>query len=496
MRLVHSTTLCLSEFSEGDIPPYAILSHRWEKNEVSFQDMGDRDADKAGYKKIKNFCRVAAEDGFEYVWVDTCCIDKTNSSELSEAINSMYSWYKNSEVCYAYLSEVGSGEDPHAPQSSFSKSKWFTRGWTLQELIAPSIVVFYGNDWREIGTKSDLQDVINDVTGIHVSAFLGDQDNLRNFSIAQRMSWAANRKTTRTEDLAYCLLGLFDINMPMLYGEREGAFMRLQEEIIKTSDDPTIFAWRSDIVWDFRAGLLARSPSRFKKSGSIVRSDGHNTITFALTNKGLHIQLPLFEFDKEEHEFLGLLNCHDEEREYSLGIFLKGEDETNEYAHRFNCGVLGTINNSEARTVGTKAMYIKQWPPLDFEKFSRRCVQYRIRAANIQEHYPPGFVQWDGMIKQGAKKEKMTGAIKVAVDGGTQIILLMIADGELSASIATDLESMSLEEIVHSCEPKEGVWLTKPGRIIREISPGHHWFISLRKQIISGKRTLTLNVSK
>jgi hypothetical protein len=100
------------------------------------------------------------------------------------------------------------------------------------------------------------------------------------------------------------------------------------------------------------------------------------------------------------------------------------------------------------------------------------------------------------MIKQVAKKEKMTGAIKVAVDGGTQIILLMIADGELSASIATDLESMSLEEIVHSCEPKEGVWLKKPGRIIREISPGHHWFISLRKQIISGKRTLTLNVSK
>ena len=235
MRLVHSTTLCLSEFSEADIPPYAILSHRWEEDEASFQDMDGRDADKkAGYQKIKHFCRTAAEDGFEYVWVDICCIDKTNSSELSEAINSMYRWYKDSEVCYAYLSDVDSGEDPHAPESSFSKSRWFTRGWTLQELIAPSIVVFYSSDWKEIGTNSSLQDVIEAVTGIHVSAFLGDHDDLRNFSIAQRMSWAANRETTRTEDLAYCLLGLFDISMPMLYGEGEGAFIRLQEEIIKS----------------------------------------------------------------------------------------------------------------------------------------------------------------------------------------------------------------------------------------------------------------------
>ncbi|KAF1993566.1 HET-domain-containing protein, partial [Amniculicola lignicola CBS 123094] len=299
MRLVHSTTLCLIEFGEADIPPYAILSHRWGKDEISFQDMSCPNADrKAGYQKIKDFCRTAAEDGFEYVWVDTCCIDKTNSSELSEAINSMYRWYKDSEVCYAYLSDVDSGEDPHAPDSSFSRSRWFSRGWTLQELIAPSIVMFYGSGWKEIGTNSSLRDVIEAVTGIHAAAFLGDHKDLRYFSIAQRMSWAANRKTTRTEDLAYCLLGLFDISMPMLYGEGEGAFIRLQEEIIKVSDDPTIFAWRSNSVWDWNGGLLARSPSCFRNSRSIVRSDDSNTPSFALTNKGLRIQLPLYEFDK------------------------------------------------------------------------------------------------------------------------------------------------------------------------------------------------------
>lgn len=277
MRLIHTTTLSLREFNEADIPPYAILSHRWEKDEVSFQDMSRDDVEtKAGYQKIKNFCRTAAEDGFEYVWVDTCCIDKTNSSELSEAINSMYRWYKDSEVCYAYLSDVDSSEDPHAPTSSFLKSKWFTRGWTLQELIAPSVVMFYGSDWKELGTNSSLRKVIQSVTGIHVSAFLGDHADLRKFSIAQKMSWAAKRRTTRTEDIAYCLMGLFDINMPMLYGEGEGAFIRLQEEIMRKSDDPTIFAWTSRDYLENDHSLLARSPLYFRSSGNIVRSYGLN----------------------------------------------------------------------------------------------------------------------------------------------------------------------------------------------------------------------------
>jgi len=198
MRLLHSMTLKLVEFSEKEIPLYAILSHTWGEGEVSFQDMQGVNADqKAGYDKIQRCCEVAAADGFEYAWVDTCCIDKTSSSELSEAINSMYRWYQKAEVCYVYLSDVPSDGDPLAPGSDYSKSRWFTRGWTLQELIAPSNVIFYSSDWKEIGTKSSLQAAIVEVTAIQVEALLSDDDRLQAFSVAQRMAWAAKRETTR-----------------------------------------------------------------------------------------------------------------------------------------------------------------------------------------------------------------------------------------------------------------------------------------------------------
>lgn len=175
MRLLDSKTLKLSEFSEPNFPPYAILSHTWTDDEVSFQDIqGDACKTKAGYEKIKRCCDLAAADGFEYAWVDTCCIDKTSSAELSEAINSMFRWYEQSEVCYVYLSDVPSDvylsdapsvEGPYQPTSVFARSRWFTRGWTLQELIAPSNVIFYGRDWQEVGTKSSLLSTISKVTG-------------------------------------------------------------------------------------------------------------------------------------------------------------------------------------------------------------------------------------------------------------------------------------------------------------------------------------------
>src|SRR5438045_93423 len=150
MRLINSTTHELEEFS-GDIPEYAILSHTWEKKELSFQDIQGRNAKQmVEFAKVEACCSLAKLDGFDYVWIDTCCIDKTSSSELSEAINSMYQWYKGAQVCYAYLADVPSGEDLHSTDSSFAKSRWFTRGWTLQELIAPSSLVFYGKGWREI----------------------------------------------------------------------------------------------------------------------------------------------------------------------------------------------------------------------------------------------------------------------------------------------------------------------------------------------------------
>ena len=183
MRLLHSQTLKLEEFHDWTLKPYAILSHTWGEGEVSFQEMQSGEGSrKAGYSKILGCCKAAAADGFEYVWIDTCCIDKTSSSELSEAINSMYKWYQEAEVCYVYLADVF----PEISTSSFAKSRWFTRGWTLQELIAPSSVTFFDAHWRDIGTKASLVKPIAKITGIHIDALRNAR--VSRFSVAQRMS--------------------------------------------------------------------------------------------------------------------------------------------------------------------------------------------------------------------------------------------------------------------------------------------------------------------
>lgn len=233
MHLVHTKTHQLHEFFGKNIPDYAILSHRWEDEEISFQDLKDgRGRRMTGFAKIQDCCDRADKDGFEFVWIDTCCIDKTSSAELSEAINSMYKWYQKAQICYAYLSDVEAGR--HDEQ--FSKSKWFTRGWTLQELLAPSHVVFYDSTWNEIGTKSYLKDEITLITGI---SSLFDIDKA---CVAEKMSWASRRETTRVEDIAYCLMGLFGVHMTPLYGEGHNSFIRLQLEILSRSDDESIFA--------------------------------------------------------------------------------------------------------------------------------------------------------------------------------------------------------------------------------------------------------------
>ena len=265
MRLLHCITLELHEFVDTEVPGYAILSHRWERDEVSFQDMRSGDAKrKAGYSKIVGCVKQALAEDCEYIWVDTCCIDKSSSAELSEAINSMYRWYQYANVCLVHLSNVSSW-----PEESFQQSQWHRRGWTLQELIAPAVVLFYTNDWYLLGTKESLQKFITEETGVYREILLGEED-VRAISIAWRMSWAAGRETTRVEDLAYCLMGIFDMNMPLLYGESNKAFIRLQEEIMKSSDGHTLSTWRNDDGMEDSEspyGLLASSPSRFKNSG-------------------------------------------------------------------------------------------------------------------------------------------------------------------------------------------------------------------------------------
>ncbi|KAK9778662.1 putative Carrier domain-containing protein [Seiridium cardinale] len=251
MRLLHAKTQTLHEFYEDDIPSYAILSHTWGEGEVTFRDIGqfpspDSYSERAGWVKIRNCCLQALKDGLEYVLVDTCCIDKSSSAELQEAINSMFRWYKMPQMCYAYLVDVRAEDDPKAVESSFRRLNWFKRGWTLQELIAPVLVRFVDMSWNPIGTRYGLRETISEITGIKqavlVGAAFGARQAMRAASMAQRMSWAAFRSTSRVEDMAYSLLGIFEINVPLIYGEGNRAFQRLQEEIIKISDDQTILA--------------------------------------------------------------------------------------------------------------------------------------------------------------------------------------------------------------------------------------------------------------
>ena len=234
------TCFRLVEFPLSKPPPYAILSHTWGDEEVTFGDIADGTATrKAGYEKIRFCGEQAARDGLKYFWVDTCCIDKSSSAELQESINSMFAWYRNAAVCYVFLSDVtlAASERPPAPSSwegALRKSRWFTRGWTLQELIAPESVEFYSRDGVHLGGKTSLEQCIYETTGLPTAILRGTQD-LSELAVAERMAWMQGRETTREEDTAYSLLGIFGVHMPLIYSEgKDNAFRRLREEIDKS----------------------------------------------------------------------------------------------------------------------------------------------------------------------------------------------------------------------------------------------------------------------
>ncbi|KAL7946040.1 heterokaryon incompatibility domain-containing protein [Trichoderma barbatum] len=234
MRLLKTKTLELEIFATNEDIRYAILSHTWREGEVTFADLQhhEKRTRAQGWEKIRRSCEIAAGLGFDYVWVDTCCIDKTSSAELSEAINSMFHWYEKAEVCIAYLDDFSFAEDSADVGSEFEQCRWFARGWTLQELIAPPELRFYSKEWNFIGTRTSLKAPIEKACRVPDVILEANANGLRQrldeFSVAEKMSWAANRKTTQPEDMAYCLLGIFDINMPLMYGEgRAKAFKRL-----------------------------------------------------------------------------------------------------------------------------------------------------------------------------------------------------------------------------------------------------------------------------
>jgi hypothetical protein len=247
MRLLkHNSAgqLSLTDDLVGDnIPQYAILSHTWgaDAEEVTFGDLkngtGER---KPGYRKIRFCGEQAIRDGLQHFWVDTCCIDKRNNTELVEAINSMFRWYRNATKCYVYLLDISTSDPDLAGPSlqswqlAFRESRWFTRGWTLQELIAPQSVEFFCSNGHRLGDKKSLEQQLHDITGIAVPALRGN--SLSAFSVKDRMSWTENRETKCEEDRAYSLLGIFDISMSPIYGEGvERAFERLKDELFKRS---------------------------------------------------------------------------------------------------------------------------------------------------------------------------------------------------------------------------------------------------------------------
>ncbi|KAK5627039.1 hypothetical protein RRF57_002754 [Xylaria bambusicola] len=324
MRLINVESVTLEEFmvvTPGTLD-YVILSHTWEDEEVTFQDFTSNSSQlslKKGFAKILATCEFAKRDGIKYAWVDTCCIDKTSSAELTEAINSMFNWYRDAKVCYAWLADLpGSSEEPI--ESSLRKCRWFTRGWTLQELIAPRRVEFYDRYWNFRGTKDELKELIADASHIGEDV-LADPDGLYRVSIAQRMSWAAKRQTTRPEDMAYCLIGIFGVNMPMLYGEGQRAFLRLQEEIVKETNDLSIFAWKATSVDQRYRGIFARSPSEFHECGAVTLiDDAMLSPEFSLGNKGLRIHTDLIT--GADGTYLLKLNCNKDLWRPALSIWI------------------------------------------------------------------------------------------------------------------------------------------------------------------------------
>ena len=328
MRLLDLVTGEFVEFSDPfTIPPYAILSHRWAQEEQTYQDLrkiqtlcqggtprspspplprpshsssSSQDdnssilsrpsspqsiwgSDSGLSDKVRGACEAARKDGFRYIWIDSCCIDKTSSSELSESINSMFAWYRDAAVCYVFLADVPTTPSAslRSEGSAFRLSEWFTRGWTLQELIAPSRLVFLSASWELLGTKSSLADLVEQITGIPASVLTsgarGPPRSLDECSVAQRMSWAAKRYTTKVEDQAYSLLGIFDIQMPTLYGEGDRAFRRLQEEILRRIPDQSIFAWGSIYPEPFPALTDSPTPPAAIEGASVPSGDPHNS---------------------------------------------------------------------------------------------------------------------------------------------------------------------------------------------------------------------------
>ncbi|KAI1264607.1 heterokaryon incompatibility protein-domain-containing protein [Xylariaceae sp. FL1019] len=265
MWLLDTDSLELKEFGD-ELPSYSILSHTWGHEEVTFKDLQHGWLTNPGSRKLRATCKQSSLDGYRWTWIDTCCIDRTSHDALQEAIRSMYKWYAQAAACYVHLADVRSiGSIDTGNDSEFRRSRWFTRSWTLQELIAPRNVIFFTASWKKIGTKHTLQHLIANITGIPPTCLSGESQP-REFSVVTRFSWASKRECRKREDVAYSLMGLFDVYMPILYGEYDKAFFRLQEHIFRQTADQSMLAWsvsKDDYRYGNRSCIFATSPVDF-----------------------------------------------------------------------------------------------------------------------------------------------------------------------------------------------------------------------------------------
>ncbi|KAF7676645.1 hypothetical protein GT037_004857 [Alternaria burnsii] len=371
IRLIDTENLMFKSFVGSSVPEYAILSHTWgpEADEVTFQDMlalsrGSEHPKRhrLGYRKIIETCQEARSAGIGYCWVDTCCIDKTSSAELSEAINSMFKWYHDAVICYVLLSDLDIGDIRDL--SLIRKCRWFKRGWCLQELVAPRHVEFYDCSWNFLGSKDDLSSQISNITAIATHVLTG-QVPLETLPVAQRLAWAAKRETTRTEDIAYCLLGIFGIQLPILYGEGTKAFIRLQEEIMKQSNDRSIFASQQPCGNEWYCSLLAPSPEYFTHSYNLVHwgDTVYQGSAYALTNRGLQFSETKLYIDYRSGLYLLPLNCIlSRDAEIVEGLLLQqvGPDLFARRTQRPDFRIVNQImlNSSKVPSVVKKGIYI------------------------------------------------------------------------------------------------------------------------------------------
>ena len=399
MRLLHTTTLEFKEFFDSEVPRYAILSHRWGDEEVGFKDIRNRTARPGpALRKIERCCRLAASRRLNWVWIDTCCIDKRSSAELSEAINSMFKWYERARLCLVYLSDIQiypaelSRRDSQTRwrwlgeqgdlRRRFTNSRWFTRGWTLQELLAPRALTFFDAEWIEIGTRADLAREVSNATRIPITYSGGLWGKV---SVAEKMSFAAHRTTSREEDIAYCLLGLFDVAMPLLYGEGAyNAFQRLQIEIMNKSSDESLFAWKSN---EPASGMLAPNPSCFADSGDIIISSRLSKRVFRrpFTMSNIGLEFPVPDHLPQKGIIPIYLNCHrsvDRSKIKALCIQLRVQDNV---AFRIRCDLLDAVDypqrykqcnmqDLDHEIESTRTVYVRQPDKVEVE-YSRILTQ-------------------------------------------------------------------------------------------------------------------------